>query len=415
MQRRRVVVTGLGVVSSIGFGAPAFLDGLRRGRSGISPIRSLDTTGFPHANGGEVRGFDPHLWFRRLKPEQWGRSSQFSVAAARMAVEDAGIDLEFLQRARAGSCVGTTEGESAVIDQLAGEWVSKGPEGLSPSAVRQAAASRLAIAVNRELQLQGEATVLSTACSAGNYAIGHAFDLLQTGEADFMVCGGADTVSRKSFAGFFRLGAIAPEACCPFDANRQGILTGEGSGMLFLETLESARVRGARIYAEVLGYGLSCDANHMVAPDPASIAACMRRAHANAGVRPDQIDYISAHGTGTRVNDTVESAAIREVFGDRVPPTSSIKSMIGHTMGAASALAAVACCLAIDQQFLPPTINLTEVDRSCIPDPVPNAARSAALNVVQNNGFAFGGNNGITIFGRESWATQHLFKQSPSS
>jgi 3-oxoacyl-[acyl-carrier-protein] synthase II len=224
--------------------------------------------------------------------------------------------------------------------------------------------------------------------------------LIQLGEADYMLCGGADAMSRKSFSGFYRLGAIAPQACQPFDKNRKGILTGEGAGMLLLESLDSALGRGATIYGEVLGYGLTCDANHPVAPDKTSIANCIRLAHKNAGITPDDVDYISAHGTGTQANDLTETAAIREVFGSEPPPTSSIKSMLGHTMGAASALSTIACALAIKNGFMPPTINHDADDPNCPIDCVPNQARPADLRIVQNNAFAFFGNNAILILKR---------------
>jgi 3-oxoacyl-[acyl-carrier-protein] synthase II len=224
--------------------------------------------------------------------------------------------------------------------------------------------------------------------------------LIKTGETDFMLCGGVDSLSRSALAGFYRVGAIAPEVCQPFDANRQGILTGEGAGLLFLESLASAESRGARIYAEILGYGTNCDAQHMTAPEPSSIAGCMRLAHSNAGISALDIDYICAHGTGTPLNDAVEAEAIREVFGNQPPPTSAIKSMIGHTMGAASALGSIACALALHHGFMPPTINIQTPDPKCGLDCVPNEARTAELKIVQNDGFAFGGNNAITIFGR---------------
>jgi 3-oxoacyl-[acyl-carrier-protein] synthase II len=208
-------------------------------------------------------------------------------------------------------------------------------------------------------------------------------------------------VCRKTFAGFYRLGTIAPERCQPFDRDRRGILTGEGAAILVMETLASATARGARIYAEVLGYGLNCDAHHPVAPDRDSLARCIELAHHNAGVRPDQIDFISAHGTGTKANDVTEVGAIRQVF-DVPPPTISIKGMLGHTMGAASAMASAACALAINEGFIPPTINHGETDPDCGPDLdcVPNHARVAELNVVQNNALAFAGNNAVLILGR---------------
>lgn len=396
---QRVVITGLGSVTSIGLGAAAFCDGLRNGSNGISKIRAFDTTGFPGDRAGEVHGFEPAQWVRHLNSEAIGRSSQFSIASARMAIEDAGIDPKLLSRGWCGVSIGTTEGEFQANYHLVKQWVSSGPEHLDVAVIQQAPADRISVSVAREFCLHGEAITLSTACAAGNYAIGHAYDLIKLGEADFMLCGGVDSLSRSALAGFYRLGAIAPVACQPFDANRQGILIGEGAGMLFLESLESANARGARIYAEILGYGLNCDANHITAPEPQSIANCMRLAHANAGISPADVDYICAHGTGTRLNDAVEAVAIREVFVDRRPPTSSIKSMLGHTMGAASALASVACALAIHYEFIPPTINFLTPDPECDLDCVPNKARMACLNIVQNDSFAFGGNNAITIFG----------------
>jgi 3-oxoacyl-[acyl-carrier-protein] synthase II len=398
---RRVVITGLGPVSSVGIGAEAFGAALRAGRSGISPIASFDASGFPHFKAGEVHDFDPKALVRSLSPDEWGRTSLFAAAAGRLAVEDSGIDPALLARSRAGSSIGTTSGESQVVEQLTAQWVDDGMPSIDPDLVRQAPASRLAVAVNRELGLTGEAMTLSTACSASNYALGYAYDQIATGDADYMVAGGADSVCRWAHAGFFRLGALTEHACSPFDANRSGILTGEGGAALFLETLESAEQRGAHVYAEVLGYGLNCDANHMVAPDKDSIAECMRRAHRNAGIEASDVDYICAHGTGTPANDAVESKAVLDVFGPTPPPISSIKSMLGHTMGAASGFGAIASALGIDQGFLPPTTNHTTPDPELVGiDPVPNVAREARLDVVQNNGFAFGGNNAITILGR---------------
>ncbi|PWI06375.1 3-oxoacyl-ACP synthase [Streptomyces sp. NWU339] len=398
---RRVVITGLGPVSSIGIGVKAFGQGLRDGASGISAISSFDSSGFPHYMAGEVTDFEPHALLRTLSPSEWGRTSLFAAAAARLAVEDAGLDEETLAGAAAGSSIGTTSGESQVIEALTAEWVDGGLSGVSPAYAAQVPAARLAAAVNQELGLTGEAVTLSTACSASNYALGYAYDQIVTGDADYMIAGGADSVCRWAHAGFYRLGALTKEVCSPFDKDRSGILTGEGGAALFLETLESATERGAHIYAEVLGYGLNCDANHMVAPDPVSIAACMRRAHSNAGITPADVDYICAHGTGTPANDAMEAQAAVEVFGDQPPPISSIKSMLGHTMGAASGFGAIACALAIDEGFLPPTTNYRTPDPA-LPaiDPVPNESRPARLKIVQNNGFAFGGNNAITILGQ---------------
>ncbi|MBM0232570.1 beta-ketoacyl-[acyl-carrier-protein] synthase family protein [Micromonospora sp. STR1_7] len=397
----RVVVTGLGVVSSIGIGAADFLTGLRSGRTGAKPITAFDTDGFAYANGCQIEDFDASQWLRHTPAGSLGRASQFSVAAARMAVEDAGLPLDVLRDRRALVSVGTTDGESHDLDRLTETEVREGYPRLDPVVASRVPAVRLSTSIVRELDLRDVETVtIPTACAAGNYAVGHGYDAIRLGDADVALVGGADALCRKTFTGFYRLGTIAPEACQPFDRNRRGILTGEGACILLLESLESARARGARIYAEVLGYGLNCDAHHPVAPDRDSIARCMELAQHNAGVKPEEIDFISAHGTGTRANDVTEAAAIRRVFGDRPPPTISIKAMIGHTMGAASALAAAACALAISESFIPPTVNHVETDPECGLDCVPNHAREAELRVVQNNALAFGGNNAVLILGR---------------
>ncbi|MFI9254340.1 beta-ketoacyl-[acyl-carrier-protein] synthase family protein [Streptomyces sp. NPDC053069] len=397
---RRVVITGLGTVTSIGLGVTDFLAGLRSGRSGVKPITAFDTTGFAHANGCEVTDFDPAQWIHRVDPEELGRASQFSVAAARMAVEDSGMDLEEFRRRRSLVSVGTTDAESRDLDTLVGIQLEDGPEHLPATVVRRAQAGGLSSGIVRELGLTDvEALTIPTACAAGNYAIGSGYDAIREGDVDVALCGGADAVCRKTFTGFYRLGTIAPEVCQPFDKDRKGILTGEGAGILLMESLDSALARDARIYAEVLGYGLNCDAHHPVAPDQDSLARCMEVAHRNAGVKPQDIDFISAHGTGTRANDVTEAGAIRQVF-TTPPPTISIKSMIGHSMGAASALASAACALALTEGFIPPTINHRETDPECGLDCVPNEARAAELNVVQNNALAFAGNNAVLILGR---------------
>ncbi|WP_020519552.1 beta-ketoacyl-[acyl-carrier-protein] synthase family protein [Catelliglobosispora koreensis] len=396
----RVAVTGLGPVSSIGTGAEAFAAALLAGASGISQIQSFDSSGFPHRNGGEVRDFDPARWLRRLDPQRWGRSSQFAAAAARLAADDAGLDLDSLDRGRAHAVLGTTSGESVVAEALTAQILASGFPGMVPELIEQLPAGRLAHAVSEELGLHGESLTLATACSASNYAIGYAYDLLVTGEADVVFAGGADSVCRWAHAGFFKLGALTETACAPFDRDRSGILTGEGGAVLVMETFEHAQRRNARIYAEVLGYGINCDAKHPVAPDRESISQCMRIAHRSADIKPEEVDYICAHGTGTPANDLTEARAVIEVFGDNPPPMSSIKSMIGHTMGAASGFGAIASAIAIDRGFLPPTINWQNADPELSGvDPIPNVARRATVRVVQNNGFAFGGNNAIVMLG----------------
>jgi 3-oxoacyl-[acyl-carrier-protein] synthase II len=296
--------------------------------------------------------------------------------------------------------IGTTSGESAVVEAITAEILADGYAALSPDLLEQFPAHRLAHGVSAELGLAGESLTIATACSASNYTIGYGYDLLATGEADVVFAGGADSVCRWAHAGFHRLGALAAEACAPFDRDRTGIITGEGGAVLLMETLAHAEARGAHVYAEVLGYGLNCDARHPVAPDAESIAACIRLAHRNASVSPSDVDYICAHGTGTPANDAVEARAIRDVFGESPPPISSIKSMIGHTMGAASGFGAIATAIAIRAGVLPPTMNHRTPDPELAGlDVVPNEARPASVRVAQNNGFAFGGNNAIVMLG----------------
>lgn len=397
----RVVLTGFGVVSSIGMGAAEFADGLRAGRSGAKPITLFDTKGFEHANGCEVAGFEPSKWLRHTNAEELGRASQFSVAAARMAVEDAGLNEADLATKRALVTVGTTDGEAFDLDRLVETEVRSGSEAMDTATSRRVPAQLLSLSIARELRLaNATAYTIATACSAGNYAIGDGFDAVRSGEVEFALSGGADAMCRKTFAGFYRLGTIAPECCQPFDVDRKGILTGEGAGVLVLESLDSAMARGARIYAEVLGYGLNCDAYHQVAPNQSSIERCMQLALDDAGVKPHEVDLISAHGTGTKANDITETRAIRQVYGEQPPRTISVKSMLGHTMGAASALGTIACALAITHGFVPPTINHNVTDPDCEIDCVPNQSVPADLRVVQNNGMAFAGNNASVILGK---------------
>lgn len=399
MTRQRVAVTGLGVVSSIGAGAVEYAAALRAGRSGARPIGVFDTEGFAHATGCEVVGFEPERWISRVPVASLGRAAQFSVAAANQAVADAGLG--DLADARAMVCVGTTDGGGDAGERIAETVVRSSAAEVTAAQAARVPAGALPVAVARELGLSRvDASTFATACAAGNYAIGNGFDAVAAGDADVALCGGADAMCRMTFTGFYRLGAVDPECCRPFDTHRKGILTGEGAGVLVLEPLDAAVARGARIYAEVLGYGLNCDAGHPVAPDRDSVANCMRLALDDAGVAPEEVDLISAHGTGTKANDATECGAIRDVFGAAPPRTVSVKSMLGHTMGAASALSAVACSLAIAEGFVPPTINHTETDPECAVDCVPNASVDADLRIVQNNALAFGGNNAVVLFGR---------------
>lgn len=397
---RRVVVTGLGAVTAIGTGADEYAAGLRAGRDGARPVSSPALKDFGHANACEVAGFEPARWIRTLDPAGLGRAAQFGLAAARMAVT--GISPDVLRERPGVVAMGTAYGEASTdLDQLVEQEIAHGPAGMDPELTRRVNAGRLATTIAHELGLSDtEAVTVPTACSAGNYAIGYGVDAIRAGDAEFALCGGADALCRKTMAGFTRLGAMAPDRCRPFDRDRKGMLAGEGSGVLLLEELEHALARGARIHAEVLGYGLSCDASHPVAPAEDGVARCMRLALRDAGVEPAAVDLVSAHGTATQANDVTEARAIHAVFGDAPPRTVGIKSMIGHSLGASAALSAVACVAAITGGFVPPTINHRETDPECDLDCVPNAAVEADLRVVQNNALAFGGNNAVVLFGR---------------
>ena len=402
---RRVAVTGLGTVTPVGTGKEEVWASLLAGRLGFAPVTSFDTRAFNVHLGAEVRGFSSAPYVRRQDPGRMGRASQLAIAAARLALADAGLcgelgePADVGEPAQAGVAMGTTSGEPREVERfddryLAGELDAVGAEFMTLYPCHMIAAH-----VARELGFAGINTMIPAACAAGNYALAHAVDVLRAGRAELMLAGGADAFSRITYAGFARLGAIAPERCQPFDRRRKGMIPGEGAAVLVLEPFDAARRRGARIYAEVAGYGLSCDAHHMTAahPDGDGAVRAMSRALADAGLAPEQVSYISAHGTGTPTNDRLEAIAVGRVFGagTRVP-ISSIKSMLGHTMGAASAIEAAVCALAVATDEIPPTMGLEDPENDF--DYVPNEARRLRVEVAMNNAYAFGGNNASTIF-----------------
>jgi 3-oxoacyl-[acyl-carrier-protein] synthase II len=407
----RIAVTGIGLITPVGIGRELVWQRLLAGESGLAPVRSFDASQHSSQLGGEVDDFDPTDGFRRLDPATMGRASQLAICAARQAVDDAHIAVgdgegedgrTIVDAERIGVAMGTTSGEPGLVEQFDDRWLAEelaavGGEfmGLYPCHV---IASHLAA----EFDCAGPNAMLPAACAAGNYAIGYAVDALRDGRADLMLAGGADAFSRITYTGFARLGAIAQERCQPFDLNRQGMVPGEGAAILVLERLDDARARGARIYAEVAGYGLSCDAHHMTAahPEGDGAARAMRQALHMAGLGPDDVSYISAHGTGTPTNDKLETRAVLQVFGERghAVPISSIKSMIGHTMGAASAIESAICSLAVARDRVPPTIDFEQPDPECAVDCVPNQARELEVKVAMNNAYAFGGNNASVLF-----------------
>jgi 3-oxoacyl-[acyl-carrier-protein] synthase II len=291
-------------------------------------------------------------------------------------------------------------GEGGMIEEIDKHWTGQGEEDVWGSTISKYPGNAISDNVARFFEFSGISFVVPTACSGGNYAIGQGYDIVRKGITDLAIVGGSDHFSRIALTGFNRLFAMAPDICQPFDKNRKGMMLGEGAGILILEELESAGRRGANIYAEVLGYGLSCDANHMTAPRAESVIKVMERAIKNGNVKKEDVDYISAHGTGTPSNDKIECGAINTVFKDSIKNilTSSIKSMLGHTMGAASAIEAIACCLTIKNNIIPPTINYETPDPECDINCVPNKSINKKIRVALNNSFAFGGNNACAAF-----------------
>ena len=399
-----IVVTGLGVITCIGSGRQSFWERLIAGHCGISAVTAFDTSGFPVHHGAEVRDFDPSEYVFRTHPRDIGRASQFAIAASRLALHDAGISADQIDPESSGVVVGTTSGEPRVIEQFDDHFLGGTHKAAGREFIFRYPCNVLAANVARELGFAGEVLTIPTACAAGNHAIAYAFDALRFGRAQLMLAGGADSFSRITYAGFARLGAISPELCQPFDLNRKGMIPGEGAGFLVLETIEHARERRAPVYAEIKGYGLTCDAHHMTAADPLGrgAARAMEVAIESAMLGSADIDYICAHGTGTPTNDRLETIAIKRVFGERSHrvPVSSIKSMLGHAMGAASAIEAIACVLAINGSCIPPTINLHTPDPECDLDFVPLVARKCRVDVALNNAYAFGGNNSSVVFAR---------------
>ncbi|MBV9948114.1 MAG: beta-ketoacyl-[acyl-carrier-protein] synthase family protein [Myxococcales bacterium] len=397
----RVFVTGVGVVSSIGLGRTSFFQALDEGRSGISPVTHFDASQLGRQMAGEVKGFDPRHHLTQREQGRMGRCSAMAVAAARMALDDAGLP-GGLPGDRAAVVLGTTMGEAELLGELEHDWIVRGAGAVPRAGIPRYGSTLLPIHVARAVGARGMVLTLPAACAAGNYAIGFAADLIRSGRADVVMTGAAELIQQLQFSGFVRLAAMAPERCQPFDLNRQGLLLGEGAGLLVLESEAHAARRGARPQAEIGGYGLSCDAYHITRPHPdatGSVAA-MRGAIARSGLAPGDVDFVNAHGTGTKHNDTAESKVMREVFGDRRVPISSMKSMLGHCMGAASALEAIGCIFTLETGRYPPTIGYQTPDPECDVDVVANVTRSGKADVVLNNSLAFGGYNAVVLLAR---------------
>ncbi|MCG2722491.1 MAG: beta-ketoacyl-[acyl-carrier-protein] synthase family protein [Thermodesulfovibrionales bacterium] len=394
---KRVVITGLGVVSSIGIGWGQFWNNLLKGTSGISAVSSFDTSNHFTHNGGEVKNFMPKEFITEDRLESLNRSSQMALASTKLAFADSGIHPGYLNNYTVGVSLGTTLGDAQTIEDIDALLIEK--KLIGRSNILKIPTYTAPCNIAKEYKINGPVLIFTTACAAGNYAISYGYDLIKLNRADIVIAGASDPFSRIEFTGFNQLNAVAPEKCQPFDKNRKGMMVAEGAGMLILESLESALQRNADIYAEILGYGLSCDAQHMTQPSVDGVAMCMIKAMKEAGIQKEDVDYISAHGTGTQANDRTECAAIKQVFGDRYKqiPVSSIKSMIGHTMGAASAIEGVTCALVVKNDIIPPTINFETPDPECDIDCVPNKARKHTVNIALNNSYAFGGNNASLV------------------
>jgi 3-oxoacyl-[acyl-carrier-protein] synthase II len=399
---RRVFVTGMGVVSSLGLGRQAFWSALVEGRSAARTVTSFDTAELGRDRACEVLDFRARDHLTAAEARRTGRCSAFAIAAARMALADARLATSDLDGERVSVVLGTTMGEVDVISELEAAWLHHGEQAVQTHKLARYGTSLLPIHVARAVGARGLVQTLPAACAAGNYAIGFAYDQIRSGRADVVITGASELLDKVQFAGFVRLGAIAPERCQPFDKQRKGLLIGEGAGILVLESEEHAQRRGASLLAEVGGYGLACDAHHITRPHPegkGSITA-LRAACAASGIDADQVDFVNAHGTATPANDQVESLVMREVFGARRVPISSIKSMIGHCMGAASALEAIACVETTLTGVYPPTIHYEERDPECDVAVVANVAQQGKADVVLNNSLAFGGYDAVVTFAR---------------
>jgi 3-oxoacyl-[acyl-carrier-protein] synthase II len=405
--RRRVVITGCGVATAAAMELDRFWNELMNGTCFIGPLRHFTCSGVDGLMGSEVElPAADDLPDRTDADARRGRCVELAMAAARRALSDAALPQERGSLDRTGVVIGTTMGEERQVGDLNDRFSVVGSDSVDPGFFSRSDNQRLAAFVARRHGLGGPVMLSATACSSGNASIAWAYDLVASGAADAMLAGGADTLTRLIYCGFQRMGALSKSICRPFDRRRDGVSFGEGAGAVVLEDLDQARRRGARIYAEVAGYGISNDAYHITAPEPngGGFVRAMRQALAASGTAPEDVDYVSAHGTGTPYNDLAETRAMKAVFGDRAKhvPISSIKSMLGHTNGAASAIEAVACVLALTHQAVPPTANLSDPDPECDLDYVPGRGRATRVATCLNLSAGFGGFNACVVLKRRT-------------
>ena len=402
---RRVVITGMGAITPVGNNVDDFWNSIKNGVSGIDFIKSFDTTDFKVKIAAEVKDFDPTLYVQKKELKRNDLVSIYGIAAATQAVEDSKLNLDEIDKDRFGVIVGSGIGGMITIQEQVGKLFAKGPSKVSPLFIPMAIGNMVAGNIAIKFGAKGVCENIVTACATGTNCIGDAFRSIKHGYSDVIIAGGAEAaISEIGVAGFTNLTALStnPDPKKAFDKNRDGFVMGDGSGVVILEELEHALKRGAKIYGEVVGYGATGDAYHMTAPSPDGSGAgkAMKLAMEEAGIKPSDVSYINAHGTSTPANETSEIKAINYALGDEAPnvPVSSTKSMTGHLLGAAGAIEAIACIKALEDGFIPPTLNVDEKDENCNFDCVPYVGRSADLKYALSNSLGFGGHNAVLCF-----------------
>ncbi len=409
MSRRRVVVTGLGIVSPVGNGVAEAWSNIVAGKSGIARITRFDASSYASHIAGEVRGFDPARYISAKEVRRFDAFIHYGLAAAVEALKDSGLDLDRVNREMVGVCIGSGIGGLPMIEETHNALLAGGPRKISPFFVPGSIINLISGQFSIMYGLKGPNLALVTACTTANHSIGEAARHIEYGEADVMVAGGSEAcICALGVGGFCAARALSSRnddpatASRPWDRDRDGFVLGEGAGVLMLEEYEHAKARGARVYCELAGYGVSADANHITAPceDGAGAVRCMANAVRNAGINLDQVDYINAHGTSTPLGDVAETIAIKNCFGNHAKKVaiSSTKSMTGHLLGAAGGIESIFSVLALRDQVAPPTINLFNQDPQCDLDFVPNTAREMKIDVALSNSFGFGGTNGSLVF-----------------
>lgn len=406
--KHRAVITGMGVITPVGNLLDEFWNNLIEGKSGVGLVTRFDVTNLPTKVAAEIKNFEPTDFADKKESRRMDRFSQFALAAAKLALQDSGLNLDKVDKERVGTVIGCGIGGVTSFEDQKEVLMNKGSNRISPFFVPMLISNMAAGNLSIAFGFQGSSITVVTACASATNAIGEALRIIQRGEADIVLCGGTEApITNLAFAGFCAMKAMSTEkehpeqACRPFDKRRSGFVMGEGAGVLVLESLEHAEARGAHIYAELAGYGSTSDAHHITTPAPGGAGAIrsMRLALNDAEVNVEDVDYINAHGTGTGPNDQSETEAIKSLFGGHAEKLaiSSTKSMTGHLMGAAGAIEAIICALAIERDLIPPTINYGEPDPECDLDYVPNVARKQSVNVAMSNSLGFGGHNATIV------------------